>query len=170
MLGPVEKRLLAAGAILVWLGLLVIRVLLFVSSSWPEAPGQHTVTHKILRVNRAQTAKETFETAFYERLKPFQNVDNPFYINPAQPPPPTPPPVVRQVDLLYQGSISTPTGDRKAFLKVADQTVIGGIGTKISAYFTIGEINARNLSLRDPAGKTTVLEFNVPKTAAIPIQ
>lgn len=104
MLGPVEKRLLAAAAILVWLGLLVVRLLVFVSSSWPEAPGQRASVHKNPRVNRVQTAKEAFGTAFYERLRPFQNVDNPFYINPAQPPPPAPPPVVRQVDLLYQGS------------------------------------------------------------------
>jgi hypothetical protein len=92
---------------------------------------------------------------------------NPFFTSFYQPAP-VPPPSTRKVPLIYQGFYEAADGRRQAYVKAGEELVIAYLGAKIAGELAVAEIDARLLTLKDPAGKTNLLEFNVRKEVEVP--
>ena len=172
MLSFLEKRLIMAFLILIWLVWMIERFAHHWGGSTAVPPNLSSFTPMATRVNRARQIEEVLSVGYRTGLKPAQNISNPFYPNPTPPPPPPPPPppvTTRKVELLYQGYYVTSRGEKKAYLLVGDQLLVGTPGAKVTGPLVIVDIGARALRLKDAAGKETVLDFNVKKSVELPV-
>lgn len=129
--------------------------------------------------NVVEKIEGLFATETLIALRPATNTVSPFYTTHFQPPPapapepvaPAPPPsTTKKVSVVYQGVYETAAGDKKAFVKVDQQLVVGNIGTKVVADWTVDTIDRRTLTLKNAVSETNIFQFNVPKEVEIPIQ
>lgn len=117
-----------------------------------------------------------FAPATLTSLRPVTNGVSPFYTTHFQPPGPPPKApdsastnsATKKIQLTYQGVYQTAAGEKKAFVKVGDKTVVGSVGAKIVSDWTVAEIALRTLILKNAAAQTNLLEFNMPKEIEVP--
>jgi hypothetical protein len=168
MWGTFEKRLALGAVTLVWLCWMTSQC---VWQMWGHRalPADTSSPNAILPIHRARHILEPFATNIPASFSVAKDMQNPFYPNPSQPPPPAPPIITRQVPLLYQGFYATSAGEKRAYVQVNNQTLVGPTGTKIIAGYFISEITSANLTLADASGKKLVLEFRTSKSIEIPL-
>jgi hypothetical protein len=171
MFGLIEKRLILAALVLAWLGFLAYQVGSRLGGALPAPPNLTSFAPLTAQMNHARQVQDALSLAPFASLKPAKSTRNPFYPNPKQPPPPPPPPPsTRKIEVLYQGFFMNSQGEKRAYIQVADQLVTGPVGTKVVANLVVADIALRTLTLKDSAGRPTVLDFNVKKAIEIPVQ
>jgi hypothetical protein len=170
MIGSLEKRLIAAGLLLAWLGVILVRVVMQFGGALPVRPNLPDNSPVGARVHRAGQVESPYSLAVFASFKPARNLSNPFYPNPAQPAPPPTPPLTRSIDVLYQGYYMTSQGVKQAYITVGDRLVIGPTGAKVVANLVIADISLRTLTLQDGTGKKLVLDFMAKKPVEVPAQ
>lgn len=121
-----------------------------------------------------QRMEALFSPATLTALHPATNSASPFYTSyfqPATPAPaakPAPAPAAKKIQLTFQGVYQTSGGEKKAFVKVGNDLVVGSVGAKVFADWTIADIALRTLTLKNAAAQTNVLEFDVSKEFDLP--
>lgn len=170
MLGALEKRLLLAILIVLWLVVQLVLALRYWGEALPNPPELPSFSAAANRLHRVNQLREPFTLSSFTQLAPALEMNNPFFPNPTQPPPPPPPapPAPPKVDLLYQGMYETSLGQKYAYLQVGTNLLVGTNGSSLLTNFTLAEINLRNVLVRDAAGKKYMLEFNVKKSFELP--
>jgi len=156
--------------LLAWLVFLAYQIARNLDGGAPEPPALSFLAPIGAKVDRGHQIEQTFSTSFFSDFKPARNMSNPFYSIPFVPPPPPDPPTTRRVDLLYQGYFVSSQGEKKAYVLVGDQLVIGGIGTKVAAQYLMGGISPGALILKDLAGKELTVSFNAKTQVVVPIK
>jgi hypothetical protein len=119
------------------------------------------------------------KTAFF-RVKPFTNGKHPFFTLNFQPPPapiptpvveppkPPPPPPTKKLAVLYQGLYQTGAGEKRAFLQVEGKLSVVATGAPVAGYWTIKDIQLKNLILTNQSAQTNTLQFNHPSEIEVP--
>jgi hypothetical protein len=156
--------------LLAWLGFLAYQIVRNLDGGMPQQPTLSFFKPIGTTVDRGQQIEETFSTGFYKDFKPARNMSNPFYSIPFVPPPPPDPPTTKPVDLLYQGYFVSSQGEKKAYVLVGDQLVIGAIGSKVVAQYSMSGISPGALLLKDGAGKDLTVNFNIKTQVVVPIR
>lgn len=116
-----------------------------------------------------------FDPARLPRAENVTNALNPFftaYFKPPPPPPaPQPPPkVTRKVALSYQGLIETARGERRAYVMVDTNLLVGVTGTPVVGPFQIGNFDRAALVLQQNSTQAVVLPFRAPREVEIPAE
>ena len=168
MLGPLEKRLILAVSGLVWLAALVFLVLKDWGGGIPARPQLPNFATQASTVPRASQIDELFSLANSIKKRPGTNIHDPFYPNITQPPT-APPPKTRMVDLVYRGCFTTSHGEKYAYVAVGTQLVVGGVGTKVVADWTVADIELASLTLKGGGTNKTVLTFDIKRSLEIPL-
>lgn len=117
-----------------------------------------------------------FSPATFKALVPATNQVSPFYTAHFQPSgssakvpdPVSTKPATKKIQVIYQGVYQTAAGEKKAFMKVGEESVVGNVGAKVVADWTVAEIALRTLTLQSASAQTNQLEFNVPKEIEVP--
>lgn len=170
MFGTSDKRSMPSMLLMAWLAFLAYQIAINLGGGTPAPPTLSFFAPIGSKVDRGHQIEHTFSTSFYSDFKAARNMSNPFYSIPFVPPPPPDPPTTHPVDLLYQGYFSSSQGDKKAYVMVGDQLVIGGIGTKVVAQYLMGGISPSALILRDLTGKELTVSFNAKTQVVVPIK
>jgi hypothetical protein len=170
MFDTLEKKLITGIAVALWLAILAWLVLRQTGGAVPSAPAVKSIPGAANTLHTVRGVEDLFSLAFCRQLKPFNNLQNPFYPNPKQPmPPPVAPPKTKTIDMVYQGYFATSRGEKTAYIQAGDQFVLGTNGAKVLAVFKISEIGSNSLTLLDANGKPVILEFRSKKSIEIPI-
>jgi hypothetical protein len=168
MWGTFEKRLAITLAAIAWLCWMLIQAVWQMWGQWPKPPefwGRPTS----MPMYRARHVAGPFAPLAGASFKKVRDLGNPFYPNPSLPPPAPPPVVTRQVELVFQGYYTTSQGETRAYVSAGGQTVVGPVGTKVFADYSIVEIGPGTLVLTDALGKKITLDFSVKKTVEVPL-
>jgi hypothetical protein len=95
------------------------------------------------------------------------NLPDPFFtahFRPVTPPAPT----TRRVELTYLGHYQGSSGPGRAFIQVDDKLFVGPVGSNVVSDLTLAEIRLKSVVLRNKAGQTNQVEFNVKKGLDVP--
>ena len=168
MMGNTEKRLIAAGLALVWLGIILVRIITQYGGRVPARPDLPPNSPVAIQVHRPGQVENAYSLAWIARFKPAKNLSNPFYPNPTLPPPPPAPPSTRQIEVLYQGYYMTSQGVKQAYVTVGGRLLIGSTGSKVVGNLVIADISLRTLTLQDSTGKKLILDFMAKKPVEVP--
>jgi hypothetical protein len=169
MFGTYDKRSLLSALLLVWLAFLAYQIVRNLGGRTPAPPNVSFFAPIGAKVDRGHQMEQLFSTALYGDFKPARNMSNPFYSIPFVAPPPPDPPTTRQVNLLYQGYFVSSQGEKKAYVLVDSQLVIGGMGSKVVAQYFMSGISPSALVLKDGAGKELKVNFNAKTQVVVPI-
>ncbi len=137
----------------------------------PFPKGKYPIVGAVIDVP-LEPIESLLSVSSWPRVVTTEGLSDPFfttYFQPPPPPPPLKPPTTRKVDLVYQGFLETPVGERHAFVKVGDALVVGPAGTKVVADFAVREMNLRALTMTNQSAQSNVLEFNQKKTIEVPM-
>lgn len=120
-----------------------------------------------------QRMETLFAPATLTSLRPATNGPSPFYtthFQPATPPTakPAPAPAAKKIQLTFQGLYQSSAGEKRAFVKVGNDVIVGTVGTKVFGDWNIADIALRDLTLKNAAAQTNVLQFNVSKEFDLP--
>ncbi len=170
MLGTYDKRSMLSALLLAWLAFLAYQIVRNLDGGMPQQPTLSSFQPIGTTVDRGQQIEETFSTGFYREFKPARNMSNPFYSIPFVPPPPPDPPTTKLVELLYQGYFASSQGEKKAYVLVGDQLIIGTTGSKVVGQYSMGGISPGALMLRDGAGNEFMVNFNAKTQVVVPIR
>ena len=138
-------------------------------NGWPElAPFKHPpgLSPEAIPVTKLEAL---WSVTQYGRLIPATTRVSAFHTMYFQPPPPPKPPTTRKIDLIYQGFYQTSSGQKQAFVKVAEGVVVGAIGARVVGDWVVDEINLRRLILKNGAAQTNLFEFNTKKQVEVPM-
>lgn len=169
MFGTYDKRSLLSVFLLVWLAFLAYQIVRNLGDRTPAPPNVAFLAAIGAKVDRGHQIEQIFSTTLYNDFKPARNMSNPFYSIPFVPPPPPDPPTTRQVELLYQGYFVSSQGEKKAYVLVDNQLVIGGVGSKVVSQYFMNGISPAALVLKDGAGKELKVNFNAKTPVVVPI-
>jgi hypothetical protein len=90
------------------------------------------------------------------------------------PPGPTPPPpapaATQKLEMVYQGFFETAGGERRAFVRIADKSIVAGPGMALAGGLSVAAVAHKTLTLTNVAGETAVLDFNTRKALEVPVQ
>jgi hypothetical protein len=166
MFNSLEKRIWAAGAVLLALLALLGVTLLHLGG---RVPALKPLGNGAARVagewpTPAQVAA-WFDRQALTRVVTETNAPNPFLTLYFQPPPP---PTTRPVELIYLGYLEGSANGRRAFLQVDQETRALAEGAVVVADHRVHQIASRTLVLTNQAGITNVLEFNIKKVLVVP--
>ncbi|MCL5096576.1 MAG: hypothetical protein M1608_03385 [Candidatus Omnitrophica bacterium] len=157
---------------LAWTGIVIYSAARHWGGHVPAPPDLSSFGAGVISSNRARQVEAAFAWTSLTNLQPAVNLNDPFFPTPGQPapaPPAAPAPSTRKVDLLYQGYYSTSQGEKRAYVLVGDQLLVGPIGTKVLANLVISDISLRTLTLKDDVGKEIRLNFDAKTTLEIPL-
>ena len=180
MINLPEKSLLLVSGILLGAVLVLFLTVRNLGGNIPKAPQLTNPPATSLDISTNEQIKEIFSKVTFAKLKPATNAVNPFftaYFKPPAPPPPPPaptppppPPTTRKVELFYQGFLQGALGERRAFVLVGTNLLVGPIGTKVIADFKVTGISLEGMTLKN--GKTTevVVPFRAKKDVEVPVE
>jgi hypothetical protein len=135
----------------------------------PEIPRTGTRPHPIMPPVSESEPDRLFPTEPMSGLRPEPGQPSPFYTAHFQPPRPKPP-TTRKVNMTYLGLLELAGGERRAFLRVDNDTRIAPMGTAIVADLAVADMDRRTLTLTNSSSGTNILLFNVSKAVEVPIQ
>lgn len=168
MLRGLSRDYWVAMALLAGLLVLVALVLRDYGVGLPEFPAPSKQSSPILPPLSAGGFERLFPAEPVPELRQDPEQQSPFFTSHFQPPKPKPP-TTRKVNMTYLGLLESAEGQRRAFLRVDNETRNAGLGESIIADLGVAGMDLRSLSLTNRAGETNILLFNVSKAVEVPI-
>jgi hypothetical protein len=169
MFTHLEKHLLLALLVAIWVCVLVLLTLGRLQSFIPEPPTLPAYAFRTYRTVKGGPIGRLLAPTVYSSLRPATQEANPFYSIQLYPPTP-PPPKTRKVEVLYQGFFMTSHGEKYFYLQVENELVVGPVGVRTAGGLVVADMNTAGLTLKDEAGKETYLPFNEKQTLEVPIK
>lgn len=87
-----------------------------------------------------------------------------------EPDPPAPPPATREIAIVYRGFYRASNGQPFAYLEVDGATRVYAINQTLASGWTVAEVNASQLTLRQGETRQEQFPFNRKKSLEVPIQ
>lgn len=170
MFSHLEKHLILALAVAVWVSILLFLALGRLGNKIPEPPSLPTYAFRSYRAVKEGPIARVLSPAVLNTLKPATQQANPFYSIQLFPPTP-PPPKTRIIEVLYQGFFTTSHGEKYAYLQADNKLQISRIGAQAIGNLVVADANHKGLTLKDETGKETFLPFtNTVYRIEVPIQ
>lgn len=135
----------------------------------PEIPNAGARPHPMMPPVSKAELDRLFSTEPLSGLRPEPGQASPFYTAHFQPPRPKPP-TTRKVNVTYLGLLQSAGGERRAFLRVDNDTRIAPLGVAVVADLAVADMDRRTLTLTNSSSVTNLLLFNVSKAVEVPIQ
>lgn len=136
----------------------------------PPFPENSRSDEPPISIPAAARLSELFDIATVPALTTSAREASPFYTTHFQPPPQPKPPTTRQIPMTYLGHIQGADGQRRAFVRVDNQTFIREVSQPVVDDLMVAEIALQTLTLTNSAAQTNVLQFQTEQRVEVPIK
>ncbi|MFU8848183.1 MAG: hypothetical protein ACNA77_05640 [Opitutales bacterium] len=87
-----------------------------------------------------------------------------------EPEPPAPPPATREITIVYRGFYRSSSGQPFVYLELDGATRVYAINQTVAPGWTVGEVDASQLTLRQGEERQREFPFNRKKSLEVPLQ